>query len=334
MTKKIRVGVVGLGNMGKHHVRNYNEIETAELVAVCDLQQTLVDSFSEKYGCKGYTSLDTFLENETVDAINITAPTIYHYPIAKQILSKGINVFIEKPIADTTEKAKELIELAKQNGAVLMVGHIERFNPAVQMLKSIIDQGDLGKITSLISKRVGAFPAQIKDANVIIDLAVHDIDIFSFMLGKQPDKIFGNAGRALNDGREDYAEILLTYGDQNGMMQVNWITPIRIRSLSVTGTKGYAELNYMTQELKVYESNYYEDHDNFGDYIIKFGTPNERVIPVEKKEPLAQELRHFIDCVANNTAPIISGEVGLQALDTALEVMKVMNMKVPVKSAT
>ncbi|RAP29043.1 oxidoreductase [Candidatus Marinamargulisbacteria bacterium SCGC AG-343-D04] len=322
----VNVAVIGLGNMGKHHVRNYHNIKHAHLVAVCDLQQSIVDEFSEKYHCKGYTDLEAMLENETIDAVTLTVPTSLHYKIAKSIISKGISILIEKPICDDINQAQELIDLSEKNNCTLMIGHIERFNPVVKKLKDIIDNGEIGKVTSLISRRVGAFPAQIKDANVIIDLAVHDIDIFSYLLDKQPDNIYGNAGRALIDGREDYAEILLTYGDQNGLMQVNWITPIRIRSLAITGTKGYAELNYMTQELKLFESNYHEDHDNFGDYIIKFGNPVERHIPIEKKEPLFEELSHFIDCIMTKQKPLISGEVGLQALKTALKVMTVMNM--------
>jgi len=326
MSNKIKVAVIGLGNMGKHHVRNYSQIPDAQLVAVCDLQEDIAAQFAEQYSCKAYSSIETMLENEDIDALSITAPTMYHYEIGKQCLEHNISLLIEKPICHTVDMAEELIAIAKEKNLTLMVGHIERFNPAVQELKRIVDSGELGKVTSLISKRVGAFPAQIKDANVIIDLAVHDIDIFSYILNKQPDNIYGNAGRALIDGREDYAEIMLTYGDQNGMMQVNWITPIRIRQLAVTGTKGYAELNYMTQELKLYESNVYQDHDNFGDFIIKFGTPNERHIKLEKKEPLNLELSHFVDCVKNKKQPLITGEVGMQALKTALTVMDVMSM--------
>ena len=113
------------------------------------------------------------------------------------------------------------------------------------------------------------------------------------------------------------------------MIQVNWITPIRIRQLHITGTKGYAELNYMTQNLKLYESNYHEDHDDFGDFVIKFGTPKEIDINIEQKEPLALELSHFIECILTNKKPLISGEDGLTALKIALDAMKKMNINQP-----
>lgn len=323
---KCNVAVIGLGNMGKHHVRNFSNIETANLVAVCDIQEDIVQEFSSKYNCKGYTNLQEMINSESIDAVSITAPTKYHFELAKFVLENNINVLVEKPICDNEADADILIELAEKNNLTLTVGHIERFNPAVLKLKEIIDNGALGKVTSIIAKRVGAFPAQIKDANVIIDLAVHDIDIMSYLLDKDPDQIYGNAGRALIDGREDYAEVFLTYGDQNGFIQVNWITPIRIRNLAVTGTKGYAELNYMTQELTLYESNYAQDFDSFGDYIIKFGTPNKKDISLEKGEPLNIELRHFIDCVINKKTPLITGERGKKALSIALEVMQKMNI--------
>ena len=325
-SQDLRVGVIGLGNMGKNHVRNYAQLTGASLHAVCDVQKDLVTSFSEKYQCQPYTSLTEMLENANLDAVSITVPTRFHFEIAKTVIEAGVHVLIEKPICDSYEDAIHLKELAETHKVTLMVGHIERFNPAVTMLKSLIDEGAFGKVTSLIAKRVGAFPAQIKDANVIIDLAVHDIDIFSYLLGQQPDSVYGNAGRALNDGREDYAELFLTYGDQNGFIQVNWITPIRIRNIAITGTKGYAELNYMTQELTFYESNYHNDFDTFGDYIIKFGTPHKRDIQVEKKEPLGLELAHFLDCIRTQSSPLIDAQCGIDALGVALKLMQNMGM--------
>ncbi|RAP32505.1 oxidoreductase [Candidatus Marinamargulisbacteria bacterium SCGC AG-414-C22] len=324
--KKTNVAVVGLGNMGRHHVRNYFEIEEANLVAVCDFNQEKADQYAKQFQCKSYTDLAELLDKESIDAINITASTSAHYAIAKLALSKGVHVFVEKPICDTVLKADELIKIAEEKSLTLMVGHIERFNPAVQKLKEIITDGKLGKITSLISRRVGVFPPQIKDANVVIDLAVHDIDIFNYLLDKQPDTVVGNAGRALIDGREDYAELFLTYGDQNGFIQVNWITPVRIRQLSITGTKGYAELNYMTQSLTFYESNINEEEDQAGDQVIKFAETTAEDIELDKKEPLKEELRHFLNCIQTQTQPLVHGDVGKQALEIALAAMKDMNV--------
>ena len=329
--KKINVAVIGLGNMGRHHVRNYFELDEADLIAVCDFDEEKVNTFSEKYQCEGYTSLDDLLKNKQIDAVTITASTSAHFNIAHKVISQGKHVFIEKPICDNVEDADNLISLADKMKVVLMVGHIERFNPAIQALKKVLNEGRLGKVLSLISRRVGAFPPQIKDANVVIDLAVHDIDIFNYLFDEEPSSVSGNAGRALIDGREDYAELFLNYGDKSGFIQVNWITPIRVRQLSVTGTKGYAELDYIKQELHFYESKYENIIDSQGDKSIKFEEADKHEIEFEKKEPLKEQLTHFLNCIAKKSQPLVHGSVGRQALKIALDSMSKMNMNYELK---
>lgn len=321
---QLRVGVIGLGNMGKYHVRNYSEMPEAHLVAVADVRSNVAEEFAQAYGCSAYTSVDEMLEKESLDAVTITAPTRLHFEIASKVIRAGVSVLIEKPIAETVAQAEMLIELARSHNVTLSIGHIERFNPAVTRLKEVIESGTLGKLTSILARRVGVFPSQIKDANVIIDLAVHDIDVMSYLFNREPDHIMGKAGRALVSDREDFADILLAYGDQNGLLQVNWITPVRIRTLAVTGTKGYAELDYMTQSLTVYESQIVRGTDSAGDPTIKFDTPIRTDVVIEKNEQLRLELSHFLDCVAHRKPPLVSGEVGLQALKHALVVLNVI----------
>lgn len=330
----IKVAVIGLGNMGKNHVRNFFEIPEAELVAVCDTRRELAEQYARQYNCKAYTSMEDMLVQETLEAVSITTPTRTHFEVAKRVINAGLHVLVEKPITDSVETADALIQLAADKNVTLMIGHIERFNPGVLKLKEVIDSGALGKINSIIARRVGAFPPQIKDANVIIDLAVHDIDVISHLLGRQPDQVYGNGGRALNSSREDYAELLLTYGDQNAVVQVNWITPIRIRNLSVTGSKGYAEMNYMTQEISMYETQVSHSTDADGDEVIKFGEPTHRMIPVEKGESLKTELTHFLTCAQKGQQPMITGTVGRNALATALDVLKKMNAVTPTAALT
>ncbi|NQY73205.1 MAG: Gfo/Idh/MocA family oxidoreductase, partial [Candidatus Margulisbacteria bacterium] len=175
---KLRVGVIGLGNMGKHHVRNYHEIPDVEVAGICDLNPDVLKLFTH-YGYPMFTDLDTMLAQSNLDAVSITVPTRYHHEVAQKVIESGIHLLVEKPISDSLEQADDIVKRAKDKGVILAVGHIERFNPAVIRLKELVDSGAIGKITSIIAKRVGAFPAQIKDANVVIDLAVHDIDIFS-----------------------------------------------------------------------------------------------------------------------------------------------------------
>lgn len=318
----IKVAVIGLGNMGKHHARNYSEIETAELIAVCDLNEELANTTAKKCSCKAYTNYKEMLDKEQIDAVSIAVPTNLHKEVALECINRKIDVLIEKPIAANIADAEEIIAQAHENSCILQVGHIERFNPAVQKLKEIIEQGKLGEVSSVIARRVGTVPVQIRDANVVVDLAVHDIDIINYIYGSVPNEVHSNLGKAMIEKREDYAEIFLKYGKKSGFIQVNWITPLKIRNLSVTGSKGYAELNYITQELVVYESNYTKEMvDEYGDYVVKFGIPNKTQMGVEQFEPLFLELSCFIYCVKNREKPLVTGEMGLQALRIALEIM-------------
>jgi len=318
-----KVAVIGLGNMGKHHARNYALIPEVELVAVCDINKELANSTAKKFSCKAYYDYAEMLEKESLEAVSIAVPTHLHKKVALDCLQKGLHLLIEKPIAAKIEDAQEIIAAAHEKKVILQVGHIERFNPAVQKLKEIIQEGKLGEVSSIIARRVGAVPVQVRDANVIIDLAVHDIDIINYLFAAQPEKVMANIGKAMIEKREDYAEIFLKYGKKSGFIQVNWITPIKIRNLSVTGSKGYAELNYVTQELVIYESNYTKEVvDEYGDYVIKFGVPNKTQVGVENNEPLLLELSSFIHCLKKGCTPLVTGEMGLQALKIALEVME------------
>lgn len=318
----IRVAVIGLGNMGKHHARNYSLLSDVELVAVCDLRKELADLTAKKFGCKAYYNYQEMLEKEQIHAVSIAVPTKYHREVGLACINRGLDVLIEKPIASNLAEAREIISQAKEKSVILQVGHIERFNPAVQKLKEIIRDGKLGEVTSIIARRVGAVPVQVRDANVIIDLAVHDIDIINYLYELLPETVLGNIGKAIIEKREDYAEIFLKYGKRSGYIQVNWITPIKIRNLSVTGSKGYAELNYLTQELTVYESNYTKEIvDEYGDDVIKFGLPNKTQVGVESIEPLYLELQDFARCIKERSSPLVTGEIGLEALRIALEVL-------------
>jgi len=202
---KTRVAVIGLGNMGKHHARNYSQMENVELVAVCDLNQELANNIAKKFSCKAYYDYKLMLDLEVIDAVSIVVPTAFHKKVAIDCINRNINILIEKPIAANLEDAEEIIQTAKGRNIILQVGHIERYNPAVQKLKYIIENGKLGEVTSIIARRVGAVPVQVRDANVIIDLAVHDIDIINYLFDSSPDSVVGNIGKAMIEEREDYA---------------------------------------------------------------------------------------------------------------------------------
>lgn len=312
----MKVGVIGVGNMGSNHARIYSEISS--LVAVSDISEELGKKISEKFKCNYYKNYKDMLNQEKLDAVSIVVPTSFHKQVALDVIEKNIPFLLEKPIADSVESGNEIIKKAKEKNVKFMVGHIERFNPAVIKLKELLDNFELGEISSIICRRVGVIPPKVRDTNVIIDLAVHDIDVFNYLLSKKPTKFYGFLGNALITNG-DYADLLLRYGNTNAFIQVNWITPIKIRLLNVTGSRGYAELNYITQELDVYKSNYAKDFDNFGDFVIKFGTPTKINVNIKKEEPLKVELQTFLDCIKNNKDFPINSEDALNALKIAID---------------
>ncbi|MFC1770957.1 Gfo/Idh/MocA family oxidoreductase [Candidatus Margulisiibacteriota bacterium] len=319
MTKNKNIAVIGLGNMGRHHARIYNEIPSANLVAVCDIQETLVKDHQEKYNCQGYTDIEKMLNECQIDAVSIAAPSCFHFEIAKLLINKGIHVLIEKPITDSTDSALKLIELAQKKNIVLTVGHIERFNPAVLKLKELLAKGELGEIISVSTQRISPFPNQIKDADVLIDLAVHDIDIISYLFGRQPDEVTVNTGKALNNLQNDYAGLLLKYGDRHGFAEVSWIAPIKVRSLKMIATKGYVELDYMNQELTVHYSSYSNVVDSNNASSIIFEPVKTEKINIKKQNMLQTELENFLNSIHTNTQPFVSAQQAYNALKIALE---------------
>ena len=319
----MRVCVIGTGSMGKNHARVYSEMAGIELAGVSDTDGKRGKDVAGRHGCRYYRDYNDMIAREKPDAVSVCVPTSLHYDVGKDVIKQGVSLLIEKPISDDVEKAEELVKLAEDAGVCLSVGHIERFNPAVQELKKLIDHGKLGKITSILARRVGIMPPRIKDANVVVDIAVHDIDVFGYLLGKVPERIYASGGKALVADREDYADIFLKYNGTNGLIEVNWITPVKIRMLNVTGTKGYAQLNYITQELTLYESVYEKGFDEFGDFVVNFGEPKKRVLGVNKGEPLRLELENFTEAVEKGGKPLVTGEDGIKVLKIASEIIKV-----------
>ena len=319
----LKAAVIGIGNIGRHHARNYFELKKTKLVAVADLNEKLDKEIAKEYNCKYYLDYRQMLKEEKLDLVSIAVPTKLHKEVALAVIDKGINVLVEKPIAATCTQAKAIIEAAKKKRVKLTVGHIERFNPALIKLKELIDKGRLGELKSVIIRRVGLLPPQIKDVNVVVDIGVHDIDITNYLYGKLPEKFWAVGGRALGLDKEDYAEIFLKFGDRAGHISVNWITPIKIRHLFANGTKGYAELDFISQSLEIYEHPYKFDFDDFGDFVVKYGQSKEKeVIKITKDEPLKAEINAFVDSILKNTRPIVTAKEATDALKIALDVSK------------
>jgi UDP-N-acetylglucosamine 3-dehydrogenase len=299
----IRVGVIGTGAMGQNHLRIYSEMEGVELAGISDIDQKRVEFMATQFKTKAFTDYKKmFLEG--LDAVSIVVPTKLHKQVALDALDAGMQVLVEKPIADTTENAEMMIEAAKKAGKVLMIGHIERFNPAVIRLKEIINSGILGKIVSISTKRVGPYNPRIRDVGVILDIGVHDIDIIAYLYGKKINSVYAIAGANIHSF-EDHASIILRM-DHNfaGVVETNWLTPHKVRQLTAIGVKGVAYLDYINQTVQL--------HDN--EWIRK--------AKVEHSEPLKNELKYFIECAATGKKPNPCGEDGKHALEVAMAAIR------------
>ena len=323
----IKCAVIGLGNMGKHHARIYSQISTSNLVAVADVDRFCGKSVSERNNCRFYADFKDMIKSEDIDAVSIAVPTFMHKEIALYCIQRGIHVLLEKPIAATLEEASDINHAAEDKGVILQIGHIEHFNPAVLKLIEIIDQGTLGQLLTIVVRRVGITPPQIRDSNVIIDLAIHDIELCNYLTNKLPEKVYCRAGTSFLPDREDFADFFLEYDGVNVLIQSNWVTPVKIRQMQLTGTKGYAELDFIEQKLSVAETVVESNYDDFGSFIVKLGQSQMLDIPVSREEPLKLEIEHFIDCITKMKRPHIDGKRAIDALKVALEAWEATSNK-------
>lgn len=312
--KPLRVGVIGVGNMGRHHARVYSQLENVQLVAVADFDLWRARNVAARYEINAYADYCEMIDREDLDAVTVAVPTREHLDVALQVIARGVALLVEKPLAATRAQAEQIAAAARLTNVPLAVGHIERFNPAVRELWRRVLDGSLGNISSVVAKRVGVMPPQVQDADVIVDLAVHDIDVLNYFFASAPRIVRATAGYALLNNRYDHAEIFLQYGNAGCFVQVNWITPLKIRTLSVTGDAGYAELNYVTQKLEIFESNVAREYNNFGEFVVRFGEAQRTAVPITAAEPLKNELLDFTDAVMNQREPLVSGDVGCQVL--------------------
>lgn len=317
-----KIAVIGVGVMGSNHARIYQSLPEAELVAVADSDLTRAKIVAEKHGVPYYDSVQNLLSKHRIEAASVAVPTSLHTIVAEELLSARVHVLVEKPLAMTVVECQKICALSEHTGTIVMVGHVERFNPAVRKLRDLIREGKFGEITSIITRRVGLAPPRIRDADVVTDLAVHDIDIANFLVGKQPIDVYANSGYGNLRDRVDFSEIFLNYGSCNAIISVNWLTPLKIRKMSVTGTQGYAELDFIRQELLLFEAPSSNSFDGFSDFIIKYGHDDARRLPIAFAEPLAAELGYFVHCVQTHTQPEVGCSEAIAVLSIVKEVLK------------
>lgn len=310
----MRIGVIGIGAMGKNHVRVYSEIDDVELVGVSDIDEKNGKAIARKFNCEYFPDYTNLLEK--VDAVTIAVPTSQHSEIGKAAIERGVHILMEKPLAKTIEQSKELVELSRKKGIVLAVGHIERHNPVVRHLKKLLEENTFGKIFNMTSRRVSNYPKRIRDVGVIMDLAVHDIDICRYLAGTDVDMVFSVAGASGHTRFEDHATIMLKFkNDILGIVDTNWLTPMRVRGLSVTCERSFIQVDYMAQSLQISTSKLGElDETNLFKLPLEMETVS---VGLKKEEPLKKEIEDFIGAIEQNRSPLVTGEDGIMIIRLA-----------------
>jgi len=320
----MKVAVIGIGSMGYNHLRVYSEMGDVEVVGASDLSSERLQLVEDRFSVKTYTSYENLFEKEKPEVVSITVPTSEHEKVATYALEKGAHVLVEKPIAATVEEGKRLIALADKLERRLMVGHIIRFNPAMQSLKTRLENGDLGKIFQIFCRRAGPFPARIRDVGVVVDLAPHDVDIMRFLTGMDPIRVFAETEQQIHTDHEDLLFGLLRFPDGvTGALEINWLTPTKMRETLVLGEKGLFRVDDLMQDLF-----FYENTQAIGELWSPFrairGVSEGSMtrFPIKRQEPLKAELLAFIDAIREGHEMPVTGQDGLEALRLSLALVE------------
>ncbi len=315
----LKAGVIGVGAMGQHHARVYAQLEDIDLVGVADPCHDSGRQIARLYHGKAYSDYQELLAEAKPDLVTIAVPTALHCEVVCAALSAGSHVLVEKPIASTEQEAWQMIDCAEQVGRVLMVGHIVRFDAAVQELKAQLDAGNLGRIFEVRCRRLGPFPPRVKDVGVIVDLATHDLDLLRYITGEEAVRVYAETEQQIHSAYEDIlAGTIRLRNGIIGILDVNWLTPSKIRELTVTGERGMYLVDHLTQDLYFYE-NAEANGERWATMSLLRGVSEGRMIrfPVHKHEPLRAELEAFIVAVRNGTPPLVDGRDGVAALRLA-----------------
>jgi len=318
---ELRVGLAGLGSMGRNHLRILAARPDIRLAAVADPVETVLAGAAAQTGAQGFAEPLAMIAEAELDAVVIAAPTTAHVPLALAAIERGIAILVEKPLAATIDEAMRIVVAGRAGGVPVQVGHVERFNPAVLELGRLIDDGWLSTIYSIASRRAGPFPARIRDVGVTVDLATHDADILSWIAGERPSRVYGETAQRIHATNEDLLFGLLQFpSGATGMLDVNWLTPAKRRELIVVGEEGMFELDYLTQRLTFTRATDTTNPRLIGGYAPTFeGEVIE--LPVASAEPLASELDAFLGIVRTGGRPVVDAEDGLWAVAIATSLL-------------
>jgi len=310
MTERIRVGVVGVGSIGQHHARVYAESAAGELIGVHDLQRERANTVAQKTGCTAFGDFDALLDQ--VDAVSVAVPTLAHEHVGLHCLQAGCDVLIEKPIAISVEAADRLIASAETHGRLLQIGHVERYNPAVEALLSRVERPGFVEI-----HRLGAFASRSLEVDVIVDLMIHDIDIVHAMVPGEVDEVRAVGVPVLSDEIDIANARLELSGGCIVNMTASRVSLNRVRKVRIFEPSGYLSVDYSAQEVAQYRLG------------REGGRPAIEAVPVQvsRAEPLVRQLDDFLRSALTRRVPRVDGLSGRRALETALRIRDAMTRR-------
>jgi predicted dehydrogenase len=318
--------------MGTNHARVYGELDDVDLVAVADASGDRAEYVACRagVGVRAYQNYTAMLDEQRPDLISIAVPTREHLGVARAAIERGIHVLVEKPIAASLTEAVEMARLAERHGVILTVGHIERFNPAIIELKRRLDAGELGRIFEIHARRLGPFPPRIQDVGVIVDLATHDLDVIHKLVDSPARRVYAETDRRIHAAHEDIVMGLIKFA--NGVLaiiNINWLTPTKIRELIVTGERGMFVASYLTQELRYYQNMHIKDLSSAG-ALLGVSEGDMIHFRIERCEPLKEELRSFVQSVRTGEPPRVTAVDGMAALALAETLIESSRLQQPI----
>ena len=305
----IKVAVIGADMMNKNHLKMYKTLQGVDLIGVYDVFPDAAKAAADMFGIKAFSSMEEVAAN--VDAVSVVTTSVAHASVGEFFLNKGVHCLMEKPLATTEEECQRLISAAKKNNVVLLVGHVERYNPAVEQMSKILS--DTSKIRSLTSQRMSAASGRITDVDVAMDLMIHDVEVILALVKSPVKKVHA----ASVNGGKDYISALLEF--ENGAtanLTASRITQARVRTLTVTTDTNYIDMDFINQSINVHSQGRMpyvnqEEIPEWMHYGLK-GSVEQLFIPTN--QPLQAELAHFIACVKGEATPRVTGEDALNAL--------------------
>jgi len=315
--KPVAIGVVGCGYWGPNLVRNLRKIDQCTVKAICDVNVGRLSHVQGLYPeVEAVTDYKHFLNGIGLDAVVVATPVSQHYPLAKAALLAGKHTFIEKPMASSSAECEELVEIAKRNGVVLMVGHTFLYSFPIRKIKEIVDSGDIGEIRYINCRRLNLGLFQ-KDINVAWDLAPHDISIILHILGEFPSSVNCQGNAHVTAGVEDVTNISLSFRNNRfATIQSSWLEPRKVREMTIVGTRRmivYDDLQ-PNEKLRIYDVRVERPphYNTFAEFQYSYHYGDSYIPHLQQEEPLRSLSQHFVDCIQTGATPVTGGREGLE----------------------